>query len=71
MEEPLQHDETAFSTGIQAAGTGGHHPNRPKAGHALTSKLDQLVGAGQRVLPPDHVTVQTFDFPPSSYASDQ
>jgi hypothetical protein len=47
MEETLQHDETAFSTGIQAAGTGGHHPNRPKAGHALTFILDQSVGAGQ------------------------
>ena len=46
MEETLQHDETTFSTGIQAAGTGGHHPNRPKAGHALTFKLDQLEGAG-------------------------
>jgi archaellin len=47
MEETLQHDETAFSTGIQAAGTGGHHPNRPKAGHALTFILDQSAGAGQ------------------------
>ena len=50
MAEPLQHDETAFSTGIPAAGTGGHHPNRPKAGHALTFKLDQLVGAGQALM---------------------
>ena len=24
MEETLQHDETTFSTGLQAAGTGGH-----------------------------------------------
>jgi integrase len=28
------------------ASPGNHHPNRPKAGHALTSKLDQSVGTG-------------------------
>ena len=46
MAETLQHPKTPFSTGIQTTGTGGHHPNRPKARHALTFKLDQLMGAG-------------------------
>ena len=31
------------------ASPGNHHPNRPKAGHALTFKLDQSVGAGQNL----------------------
>ncbi len=41
----LQHPKTEFITGIQAAGTGNHDPNRPKAGHALTFRLDRSVGA--------------------------
>ena len=45
MEELLQHHQTTFSAGLQAASPGNHHPNRPKAGHALTFKLDLLVGA--------------------------
>ena len=46
MEKALQHEKTAFSTGIPAPGTGGHHPNRPDGCHALTFKLGPLVGAG-------------------------
>ena len=62
MEETLQHDETTFSTGIQAAGTGGHHPNRPKVGHALTFKLDQLLGRVNRLnLRLSHWTMHCID----------
>jgi hypothetical protein len=42
----MTHVLTELKQRSTPASPGGHHPNRPKAGHALTFKLDQSVGAG-------------------------
>jgi hypothetical protein len=47
MVNTLQHRQTTQCFGLPPASPGNHHPNRPKAGHALTFKLDQSVG-GER-----------------------
>ena len=41
-----QHDETTQFFGLPPTSPRGHRPDGPKAGHALTFKLDQSVGAG-------------------------
>jgi len=45
MEETLQHQETAQCSGLPPTGPGNHRSDVPKAGHALTFKLDQSIGA--------------------------
>ena len=47
MEETLQHQETTQCIGLPPSGSGSHHPDGPKTDHALTFKLDQLIGADQ------------------------
>ena len=47
MEETLQHEETTQCLGLPPAGAGYHRPDGSKAGHALTFKLDHLMGADQ------------------------
>ena len=47
MAETLQHHQTTQCFGLPPASPGNHRPDGPKAGHALTFKLDQSVGAGQ------------------------
>jgi len=39
--------QTTQRIGLPPASPGNHRPDGPKAGHALTFKLDQSVGAGQ------------------------
>ena len=39
--------QTTQRIGLLPASPGNHRPDGPKAGHALTFKLDQSVGAGQ------------------------
>jgi hypothetical protein len=48
MAAALQHEAATFSPWIQTAGTRKHHPNGGKTDDALTFKLDQSTGAGQR-----------------------
>ena len=45
MEETLQHEETTQCIGLLPAGPGNHRPDGSKADHALTFKLDHLMGA--------------------------
>ena len=45
MEETLQHHQTTQCFGLPPVSPENHHPNRPKASHALTFKLDPLTGA--------------------------
>lgn len=45
IEETLQHHQTTPCFGLPPANPENHHPNRPKASHALTFKLDLLTGA--------------------------
>jgi len=47
MEEPLQHQTTTQCIGLPPARARGHHPDGPKANHALTFKLDHSSGAAQ------------------------
>ena len=50
MEETLQHQETAQCSGLPPTGPGNHRSDVPKAGHALTFKLDHSNGADQLVV---------------------
>ena len=52
MEEARQHQETAQCSGLPPTGPGNHRSDVPKAGHALTFKLDQSVGAGHPLIMP-------------------
>lgn len=45
MEEATLHQKSAKRFGAPPASTGGYPPNRPKAGHELTFKVDQSKGA--------------------------
>ena len=45
MEETLQHETTPQCPRLPPTGTGNHRPDGPKAGHALTIKLDHSGGA--------------------------
>ena len=47
MEETLKHEEATQCIGLTPAGPGNHGPNGSKADHALTFKLDHLMGADQ------------------------
>jgi len=47
MDETLQHQETAQCSGLPPTGPGNHRSDVPKAGHALTFKLDHSSGADQ------------------------
>ena len=47
MEKTLQYEETAQCLGLPPASAGNHHPDGPKAGHALTFKLDHSMGVDQ------------------------
>lgn len=47
MEEALQHQTPAQCIGLSPTGTRSHHPDGPKASHALTFKLDHQTGADQ------------------------
>ncbi len=51
MEKTLQHEETTQCTGLPPAGSGGHRPDGPETGHALTLQLDHLNRADQSGLP--------------------
>jgi len=44
MEEVALHQKSTKRFGAPPASTGGYPPNRPKAGHELTFKLDQPKG---------------------------
>ena len=44
MEETLQHEETTQCIGLTPAGPGNHHSDGSMADHALTFKLDHLMG---------------------------
>jgi len=51
-EETLQQEETTQRIGLPPAGTRNHRPNGSMAGHALTFKLDHLMGANHlRMIP--------------------
>ena len=45
MEETLQHETTTQRIGLPPSGPPNHRPDGPKAGHALTIKLDHSRGA--------------------------
>ena len=47
MEETLQHKETTQCIGLPPTGSAIHHPDGPKAHHALTFNMDQSKGADQ------------------------
>ena len=52
MEKTLQHEETTQCIGLTPAGTRNHRPNGSMAAHALTFKLDHLMGANHlRTIP--------------------
>ena len=56
MEEPLQHQATTQCIGLPPARARGHHPDGPKANHALTFNLDHSSGAAQARRSADQVT---------------
>jgi len=48
LEETLQHQATTQCIGLPPTSARSHHPDGPKADHALTFKLDHSSGAAHR-----------------------
>ena len=49
MEKALQHQTTPQRSGLPPTCARGHHPDGPKADHALTFNLDHSSGAAQLI----------------------
>ena len=69
MEDTLQHEEITQCVGLTPAGPGNHRPNGSMADHALTFKLDHLMGADHVVanqwhLADDSPKFDCFECPP-------
>jgi hypothetical protein len=47
VASPLQHGQAAQRLGLPTVSAQKHRPDRPKADHALTFKLDHPMGAHQ------------------------